>query len=216
MPLFFASHLLASVAWKAKLAGRRRVGTAHRPEASTGGRCPPYFSLLCNAESSLRDSGHVDLAVLNNCRFASDRPSSRRRFIAGLGEQRLDLGPEGPAAFLLVRGEPGQRGLVADTGEVGVNLPVLEGLPNGRASWGGPLSRPLAQTTRSALSQSRASVRQRALAASSAAGPSLPLPLPASAAAQAALYRLPAFRSSARLGSVLNTSCQKRAEAPYR
>jgi len=44
----------------------------------------------------------------------------------GLLQERIDLGPECPAGFSLVVGELGQRGRVAQAGEVNVGFPVLK------------------------------------------------------------------------------------------
>ena len=76
---------------------------------------------------------------------------------------------------------------IANAGQVGVGFPVLERLRIDCRAWGGPLSSIFDHAARSALSQSIACLRQRALAASSSGGSSLPWPQPASAAAQAAL-----------------------------
>ncbi len=45
--------------------------------------------------------------------------------ILGLLQKRFDLGRECPAGFLLVVGKLGQRGRLAQTGQVGVDFPVL-------------------------------------------------------------------------------------------
>ena len=105
----------------------------------------------------------------------------------GPSQQCIDLGPECAAGFLLVLGKLGQRGRVAQAGQVGVGFPVLERLGDACRAWDGPLSRIFDHAARSALSQSMACFRQRALAASSSGGSSLPWPEPANAAAQAAL-----------------------------
>src|ERR1017187_8042015 len=54
----------------------------------------------------------------------------------GLRQQDVDLGPECSAGLLLVLGELGQRRRIAQAGQVGVGLPVLECLSDGLASLG--------------------------------------------------------------------------------